>query len=150
MDDFYRSPLWRSARAAALARDDHRCTVARLLGGECRGRLHVHHVVPLDHGGAPYDLDNLGSACASHHRKWEALARRLAGARDDVACPECGVRARSGQALELHLANVHGVGAPEADRDLNRRMARDLVDRLHAASFGRAVDGLGDELDVAA
>lgn len=69
--------LWDEARAAALARDDHRCTVARWLGGRCTGPLHVHHIHALEDGGAPFDLDNLGTACAAHHPMWEALRRVL-------------------------------------------------------------------------
>jgi hypothetical protein len=75
---FYSSAEWLAARDRALSRDASRCTVARLLGGECRGVLHVHHVVSVaDRPDLALDPDNLGTACASHHSRWEALARAL-------------------------------------------------------------------------
>ena len=45
---------WRETRLAALNRDGWRC-------GRCGavGRLQVHHLQALEHGGAPFDLDNL-------------------------------------------------------------------------------------------
>lgn len=73
----YHSLHWRLARTRALARDGRRCTVARLLGGECSATLHVHHIRPVSEGGAPFELDNLGTACDSHHPVWESLRRRL-------------------------------------------------------------------------
>ena len=76
-ENVYTSPRWLHARERALARDGERCTVSRLLGGRCGGTLHVHHIVPLAEGGAPYDLDNLGTSCAPHHPTWEALRRQL-------------------------------------------------------------------------
>lgn len=74
----YSTLRWRVARQRALERDQHRCTVSRLLGGACSpGPLHVHHIVPVEDGGRPYDLDNLGTTCAGHHPTWEALRRKL-------------------------------------------------------------------------
>ncbi len=65
--------LWRQARLAALERDSHRCVVADHDGSPCRGTLHVHHLLPVYD---PYDVDGLATVCASHHRKWEVLARK--------------------------------------------------------------------------
>jgi hypothetical protein len=76
-DRLYDTPLWADARARALARDGHRCTVARLLGGECSDRLDVHHLVPVREGGDPFDVDNLLSCCSSHHGRLEALRRHV-------------------------------------------------------------------------
>lgn len=76
-DLVYTSPLWRRTRELALERDGHRCTVARLLGGECSGSLHAHHILKLTEGGAPYDTENVGTTCAHHHPMWEALRRQL-------------------------------------------------------------------------
>lgn len=76
---FYTSPAWRDLRARALARDGNRCTVARLLGGTCSGLLHEHHIDP---DGDPLDIDNVGTACASHHATWESLRRAIVRARD--------------------------------------------------------------------
>ena len=71
---FYNSPEWRIVRELVRERDGRRCTVARLLGGSCRGLLHVHHIDP---DADPLDPENLGSVCARHHPKWEALRRAL-------------------------------------------------------------------------
>lgn len=74
---FYNSPEWRDLSERARARDGHRCTVARLLGGPCSEILHAHHVVALADGGAPLDLDNVLTVCASHHPTLEALRRTI-------------------------------------------------------------------------
>ena len=84
----YSTSRWRAASFRARARDGARCTVARLLGGPCRGRLHAHHVVPVGEGGERYALDNLATVCAGHHPQWEALRRQLARRRvGRIACP---------------------------------------------------------------
>lgn len=64
----YSSSSWRN-----LPRDGD-CQLADLLGGECRGRLSLHHITPLSEGGA-FDGDLL-LACASHHRRLEAARKR--------------------------------------------------------------------------
>ena len=47
---------------AALDRDRFRCQ-------ECgkAGLLEVHHVTPLEHGGAPFALSNTTTLCRSDH-----------------------------------------------------------------------------------
>jgi hypothetical protein len=86
--DFLSSAEWLAARDAARARDGNACTVARLLGGTCRGVLHVHHIIPRsERPDLALDLDNLGTACASHHPRWEALRRALAAIHDEVLPP---------------------------------------------------------------
>lgn len=69
---------WKRARAAALARDLHRCTYGTLLGerfftGQCPvvSGLDVHHVIAIADGGAPYDLSNLRTLCNDHHGELE-------------------------------------------------------------------------------
>lgn len=91
MENIYSDPRWRSTRHAALERDGRRCTVARFLGGECsHGPLHGHHIVPVADGGAPFDVDNVGTVCASHHPKWEKLRRALADDRQpEPVRPRC-------------------------------------------------------------
>ena len=74
---FYSSAAWKHARAQALQRDNHRCTVALILGGECSAVLHVHHIERPEDGGSLLDLGNLGTVCSVHHSVWEALARSL-------------------------------------------------------------------------
>lgn len=74
----YSTLLWRAVRRRALARDGSLCTVQRLLGGDCSGARHVHHVRPAeDYPELALDLDNLASVCSAHHPVWEALRRRL-------------------------------------------------------------------------
>lgn len=76
--NLYSDRRWRATRRAAIARDEGRCTVARLLGGECsKGPLEGHHIMPVSEGGAPFDIVNVGTTCASHHPVWEALRRNL-------------------------------------------------------------------------
>jgi hypothetical protein len=75
---FYTSPEWLAVRERVLARDGNACTVRRLLGGRCSGVLHVHHIeARVDRPDLALDEDNLGTACARHHPRWEALARAL-------------------------------------------------------------------------
>lgn len=85
----YDTPAWQRTRAHVLARDGDRCTVARLIGGDCHPRLHCHHVVPVGEGGAPFDPSNVLTACASHHPMIEALRRRLLALRTppEPKCP---------------------------------------------------------------
>lgn len=78
----YSSPEWQDIAVRAKLRDGRRCFVARLLGGPCKGRLHAHHIVPVAEGGAGYDLENVGTACAGHHPQWEALRRAIVRYRD--------------------------------------------------------------------
>jgi hypothetical protein len=65
----YSGARWRSARAAAISRDDCRC--------QSCGRsdaLHVHHVEPIREFDNPIDahyLDNLVTLCKKCHPNWE-------------------------------------------------------------------------------
>lgn len=51
------------------------CAVAELVGGDCRGPRHLHHVTPLSLGGDPDG--KVVTVCAAHHPMLEALARRV-------------------------------------------------------------------------
>ena len=53
---------WQAVRRAVFKRDGYRC---RACGRP--GRLECDHVIPLDRGGAPYDMDNLQTLCRSCH-----------------------------------------------------------------------------------
>jgi 5-methylcytosine-specific restriction endonuclease McrA len=97
---------WDEIRARVLARDEHRCTVSRLLGGECRGRLHVHHIEPRSEGGTD-DEDNLATVCARHHAIWERLRQRVLYARP-TAWKRCRHEHRTRESRE------------ECERRLNR------------------------------
>ena len=53
---------WRRLRRAALDRDRWRCTKCESPVG-----LEMHHLVPLDKGGAPLALDNVRMQCRDCH-----------------------------------------------------------------------------------
>jgi 5-methylcytosine-specific restriction endonuclease McrA len=80
------SARWKNVAAAAAKRDGHRCTYgledgdrgARTYpGGRCpvQDGLTGHHRTPIEDGGAPYDLANVRTLCATHHARLEAEAR---------------------------------------------------------------------------
>jgi len=100
------TPTWRDTRSRVLARDGNRCTVARLLGGTCAPPpFHVHHIVPRGDGGTD-DLDNLATACASHHPIWEALRRQVVRrmTSEPVRCPHVHRTAEARRICESRLA----------------------------------------------
>jgi hypothetical protein len=102
----YDTLQWQVARKRALVRDQKRCTVSRLLGGDCTGRLHVHHIVAVSEGGALYELENLGTACAAHHPFWESLRRVLVRKLTAEAprCPHHHASAEARRLCETRLA----------------------------------------------
>ena len=75
---------WARVRREALDRDDWRCqeliapgaiSTSTQIGvnwgftpicGKA-GRLEVHHIKPLEHGGKPFELSNLRTLCREHH-----------------------------------------------------------------------------------
>ena len=58
----YKSHQWKRVRGTVLERDGGRC---RIQGENCKlVAEHVDHIVPIDAGGAWYDLDNLRASCA--------------------------------------------------------------------------------------
>jgi 5-methylcytosine-specific restriction endonuclease McrA len=108
--NLYNTLHWRTVAARARKRDGGRCTVSRLLGGECSGRLHVHHIVAVSEGGARFDLENLGTVCASHHPFWESL-RRVLVRRLTAPAPRCGhwhASAEARRICEQRLARQRG------------------------------------------
>ena len=58
-----RGRRWRDFRLTILYRDSYRCQ-------KCgrAGRLEVHHITPLEHGGRPFDPDNCKTLCHGCHR----------------------------------------------------------------------------------
>ncbi len=113
-ESFYSTPEWKAVREAVLERDSHHCTVARLLGGACSEKLHVHHITPVSE--APdlaLDMDNCATACATHHPIWERLRRQLTG---EVKIPPCRHRHpyRMG-ALQCLNERRRQVGLPPID-----------------------------------
>jgi hypothetical protein len=124
MENIYSTPEWLDLAARAKARDGHRCTVGRILGGECRGDLHVHHIVPVEEGGpAIPDLGGVLTTCAGHHRALHSLrmfvARRTRPKirpcrhqhRYDIARREC-------RRMRLREAGIESDGRPEDERRL--------------------------------
>lgn len=86
--DFYKSPEWLALRERVLDRDEGRCTVAWLLGGECDGAMTVHHIQKRsDRPDLQLDEDNCASVCAKHHPTWEAARRYVERSRRPL--PPC-------------------------------------------------------------
>ena len=56
--------VWAQLRAQVFRRDKHRCVVCGRAG-----RLECDHVVPLNRGGAPLDMDNAQTLCRRCHFK---------------------------------------------------------------------------------
>lgn len=71
---------WSWARDHALARDGYRCQAA----GDHHGRLSVHHITPLRHGGR-HDVTNLRTLCRKHHDEAEAEIEELV-----ISLPDAG------------------------------------------------------------
>jgi hypothetical protein len=67
----YHTPRW-----LALDRSGP-CAVAELLGGECAGPIHRHHVHPVSLDGDPEGMTV--QVCRKHHPMLEALARKIYG-----------------------------------------------------------------------
>lgn len=114
MTALYSTLRWRVARRRALERDGNRCTIGRLTGEPCSGAsLHVHHIVPVGDGGALFDLDNLGTTCASHHPRWEAIRRTLLGLESPrpVRCPHKHRTAEGRRICEARLARARDAAA---------------------------------------
>jgi 5-methylcytosine-specific restriction endonuclease McrA len=113
-ESFYSTARWRALRAQALARDDDRCTVARLLGGACSNApLHAHHIVALSEGGDPYDLSNIGTSCSAHHPMWESLRRAVVrqAVRDHPRCGHHHATEQARKLCEARLARRRGMVA---------------------------------------
>src|SRR6188508_1146829 len=76
---------WQHVRAAARARDGG-CTQRHT--HNCNGRLEVHHRIPLELGGQPFDLNNLETLCRRHHSQAEASFLRGDSSHPPVALRE--------------------------------------------------------------
>lgn len=98
---------WPALRAAALARDASRCTLARLFGGRCSPTLHAHHLVPVSAGGPELPpLDGVLTACARHHPMLEATRREVLRRRAPRRCPHFHPYPEGRRACERKLARV--------------------------------------------
>jgi 5-methylcytosine-specific restriction protein A len=65
---------WRRVRPMVLARDGGLCQLR--LEGCTAIATEVDHIVPVDAGGALYDMDNLRSSCTHCNRRRENLRRQ--------------------------------------------------------------------------
>jgi hypothetical protein len=88
MGHVYDSQEWRALCARVRARDGDRCSVQRLLGGECSDLLHVHHLIPVSEGGLPIPADrDVITACSVHHPMVERIRREVLRSRGQRRCP---------------------------------------------------------------
>ena len=104
MTRLYDTRTWDEARERTLARDGQRCTVARLIGGECSPILDVHHLVPLSEGGDPFGDANLVTICHAHHGRLEALRRHLLA--PEWRCPHRHRTAEGRRQCEMRRARI--------------------------------------------
>jgi 5-methylcytosine-specific restriction endonuclease McrA len=75
-NSFYASKPWRMARRKQLI-DHPLCQYQDRHGQQCdRLADSVHHIVPIEHGGARRDPTNLMSLCRAHH---SAIHRAMEG-----------------------------------------------------------------------
>jgi 5-methylcytosine-specific restriction endonuclease McrA len=84
---------WKRTRERILNRDGHRCTFGLYLeddaqgvpGGWCKAKkkIDVHHRVPIEDDGDPYDDDNLRTLCKRHHEIDERAYRQRKEERDE-------------------------------------------------------------------
>lgn len=91
-------------RQAFRALERERCAVHDLVGGECAGPIHRHHVQPLSADGDPWG--RTVEVCERHHPMLEALARRVHRVREWKRCPHNHVTADSRRRCEERLNGV--------------------------------------------
>lgn len=70
---FYQSTAWRKLRAVKLAREPMCEECARQ--GRVTPAQMVDHIIPINKGGAPLDVDNLQSLCNACHARKSAKDR---------------------------------------------------------------------------
>lgn len=67
-NDYLDCMEWRALRKVAYKRDNWKCTVC----GKAPGKsLQAHHIIPIRHGGAVLDLENVASVCMACHKREE-------------------------------------------------------------------------------
>lgn len=119
-DPFYDTPEWDRLTERVKRRDGSRCTVARLLGGQCSPVLHVHHIEPRsERPELALEEDNCATTCAVHHPTWESLRRFLQRARRPL--PPCGHNHpyKSGrEACDRRRARELGIDLGDSQLDL--------------------------------
>lgn len=71
----YQTKPWREFRAEVLS-DCSECYLSGL-AGDCYGRLHVHHNLPLSEGGEAFPpRDGVTVLCHRHHRMVHGMRNR--------------------------------------------------------------------------
>lgn len=85
---------WKRAAAWVLERDGHRCTYGNYPEDDTRGLtsagclarhgLDVHHRIPIENGGDPFDETNLRTLCDDHHAVVEAAYRKERDAEEEA------------------------------------------------------------------
>lgn len=94
---FYQSRFWKDLRAAALVRDDYRCTVKGCNRTRRDGRLYVDHIEarPYSERATSWDvLTNVRTLCEQHDqqvRQDRAGKRRSDGRITVVGCDASGL-----------------------------------------------------------
>lgn len=75
-----RSPLTAEQRHSVFQRDQGRCTFKDQQGRRCENQtwLHIHHIVPVTHGGGN-EPTNLTTLCSSHHDLAHQLSLPIEG-----------------------------------------------------------------------
>jgi 5-methylcytosine-specific restriction endonuclease McrA len=88
----YKTAMWQHRRQQAIARAGGHCACKGCpecrpaFGFNCgRTELDVHHIVPLERGGAAYDPQNHMALCPSCHAEWHRQDRRRESRSDDAA-----------------------------------------------------------------
>jgi 5-methylcytosine-specific restriction endonuclease McrA len=78
----YRSAQWRKVRLQALKRAGWMCEIR---GPDCLGAANEgDHIIPLEAGGAWYDLENVRAACGVCNRQRERKRRTSLPSREWV------------------------------------------------------------------
>lgn len=67
-NDYLATVEWRDLRKVAYKRDNWKCTVCGKAPGKA---LQAHHIIPVRHGGAVLDLENVASVCMACHKREE-------------------------------------------------------------------------------
>jgi hypothetical protein len=117
---FYDSPAWLQLAERAKHRDGNACTVARLLGGRCRGVLQVHHIEPRRaRPDLELALDNVGTVCAAHHPTWEAVRRYVERSRRPLPPCRHNHRYRAGR-IECARRRAKQLGIVLDEEELER------------------------------
>lgn len=94
----YNTARWRSLPRKGV------CEVGQLLGTDCEGPLHRHHVQPLSAGGDAFGRTVL--VCLHHHPSLEALARRVWHEPQWKTCPHHHRSKEAREACERRLNSV--------------------------------------------